>query len=146
MKSLALAIIAFGTITAAVVIDHPNYASLAGMSHEDLALYERSIKVVGAQPLPPPIKDTSFKLIYDKKHPHHKAGKKDQRGASYLHRLRLTLTLSAGPCPGLNTLASHGVCPCHPLAIHVTDRTSAVPAPQRSGHSCADHRRRPDRF
>jgi len=82
MNPLTFALIALGTTAAAAVIDHPEYASLAGMSEEDLAVYERGIKIVGAQPLPPPIKDTSFKLVYDKKHPFRKAGKNDQRGTS----------------------------------------------------------------
>jgi len=69
MNLLAYVSIALGTAAAAAVVDHPDYASLAGMSNEDLAVYERSIKIVGSQPLPPPIKDTSFKLIYDEKHP-----------------------------------------------------------------------------
>ena len=86
MNLLAYVSIALGTAAAAAVVDHPDYASLAGMSNEDLAVYERSIKIVGSQPLPPPIKDTSFKLIYDEKHPHHKAGKNDQRG---LYSLRV---------------------------------------------------------
>ncbi|KAG8213290.1 hypothetical protein J3R82DRAFT_11765 [Butyriboletus roseoflavus] len=46
----------------------------------------------GAQPLPHAIKDTSAKLVYDSAHPY----EPDQPGDI------------RGPCPGLNTLASHG--------------------------------------
>jgi len=121
MKSFALALLAMGTSAAAAAIDHPEYASLAGMSDEDLAVYERSINVIGAQPLPPPLQDTSFKLIYDKKHPFVKAGKNDQRGMSQCQRPKKALIVATGPCPGLNTLASHGVCYCLVFATGQAD-------------------------
>jgi len=46
----------------------------------------------GAQPVPPPINDTSSKLVFDEAHPFQPDAPGDIRG----------------PCPGLNTLASHG--------------------------------------
>ncbi|KAG6373767.1 heme-thiolate peroxidase [Boletus reticuloceps] len=49
----------------------------------------------GPQPLPPPIKDTSEKLVNDFAHPFKPLRPHDIRG----------------PCPGLNTLASHGYLP-----------------------------------
>ncbi|KAH7102097.1 heme-thiolate peroxidase [Auriculariales sp. MPI-PUGE-AT-0066] len=98
--AVALAV-CFGTCAvSAGIIDHPDYASVAGLTHEEVELYERSIKVVGAQPLPPAPTDTSFKLVHDKNHPFVKAKSGDQRG----------------PCPGLNTLASHGYLPHNGVA------------------------------
>lgn len=47
----------------------------------------------GAHPAPGPLKDDSAKLVHDVAHPFKAPGPNDIRG----------------PCPGLNTLASHGV-------------------------------------
>jgi hypothetical protein len=47
----------------------------------------------GASPAPGPPSDTSVKLVNDASHPYKKQRPHDIRG----------------PCPGLNTLASHGV-------------------------------------
>ncbi|EJD35888.1 heme-thiolate peroxidase [Auricularia subglabra TFB-10046 SS5] len=73
------------------------YESLAGLSHDEVEAFARSVKVpiVGGQPVPPPIKDTRSKLVNDRKHPWKPLKKGDQRG----------------PCPGLNALASHGYLP-----------------------------------
>ena len=72
----------------------PEYRSLAGLSpHEVRAVARTFSSTPGAQPLPPPINDTSAKLVYDADHPY----MADQPGDI------------RGPCPGLNTLASHGV-------------------------------------
>ena len=72
----------------------PEYRSLAGLSqHEVRAVARTYSSTPGAQPLPPPINDTSAKLVYDRAHPY----QPDQPGDI------------RGPCPGLNTLASHGV-------------------------------------
>ena len=72
----------------------PEYRSLAGLSqHEVRAVARTFSSTPGAQPLPPPINDTSAKLVYDAAHPY----QPDQPGDI------------RGPCPGLNVLASHGV-------------------------------------
>lgn len=73
----------------------PAYQSLAGWSREDVDLFirEHGDGLVGAQPAPPKLNDTSVKLAYDDKHPYIAPGPDDIRG----------------PCPGLNTLANHGV-------------------------------------
>lgn len=72
----------------------PEYRSLAGLSPEEVRLVARTFsRTPGAQPLPPPINDTSAKLVYDAAHPYLPDRPGDIRG----------------PCPGLNTLASHGV-------------------------------------
>ncbi|KZV98543.1 aromatic peroxygenase precursor [Exidia glandulosa HHB12029] len=71
------------------------YDSLAGLTRDEVDAFARSVKVVGGQPIPPPIKDTSLKLVVDKDHQWKPLRAGDQRG----------------PCPGLNALASHGWLP-----------------------------------
>ncbi|KAG9313426.1 heme-thiolate peroxidase [Chiua virens] len=79
----------------------PEYRSLAGLSPQEVRAVERSFsQTPGAQPLPPPINDTSSKLVYDAAHPY----LPDQPGDI------------RGPCPGLNTLASHGYLPRNGVA------------------------------
>ncbi|KAH0833038.1 Chloroperoxidase, partial [Lanmaoa asiatica] len=71
----------------------PEYRSLAGLSPQEVRAVVRTFSSTsGPQPLPPPINDTSAKLVYDAAHPY----QPDQPGDI------------RGPCPGLNTLASHG--------------------------------------
>lgn len=71
-----------------------HYASLAGRSDEEIEFFMRTtdVPIVGAGPPPPAQKDTRAKLVADAAHPFIPATAKDIRG----------------PCPGLNTLASHG--------------------------------------
>jgi len=71
----------------------PQYGSLAGLSERELDEILPRLEHVGAQPPPGPINDTSSKLVNDKAHPWKPLRPEDIRG----------------PCPGLNTLASHGV-------------------------------------
>lgn len=73
----------------------PEHRSLAGLSPEEVQTVMQLFKdsMPGPQPLPPPINDTSSKLVNDPDHPFEPTRPDDMRG----------------PCPGLNTLASHGV-------------------------------------
>ena len=72
----------------------PEHRSLAGLSPNEVRAVARTFRSTpGAQPLPSPINDTSAKLVYDAAHPYQPDRPGDIRG----------------PCPGLNTLASHGV-------------------------------------
>lgn len=71
----------------------PEWGSLAGLSNREIEEFARSIKPTGAHPAPGPDPDTHAKLVNDAAHPYRAAGPGDIRG----------------PCPGLNTLASHGV-------------------------------------
>lgn len=73
----------------------PSYGSLAGLSDREINEFARTAEVAltGAKPAPGPLKDDGVKLIADAAHPYQAAGSNDMRG----------------PCPGLNTLASHGV-------------------------------------
>lgn len=78
-----------------VIADFPEYRSLAGLSPEEVQIVmENFDDMPGAQPLPPPISYTGPKLVNDAAHPFEPLRPGDIRG----------------PCPGLNTLASHGVC------------------------------------
>jgi unspecific peroxygenase len=71
------------------------YASLGGLRVQEIELFINDYgPFPGASPPPPPATDTSLKLVNDANHPYQKPGPNDIRG----------------PCPGLNTLASHGVC------------------------------------
>ncbi|KAE9396118.1 Cloroperoxidase [Gymnopus androsaceus JB14] len=71
----------------------PEYRSLAGLSAAEVRAVARTFQSTpGAQPPPPAINDTSSKLVFDDAHPYEPARPGDIRG----------------PCPGLNTLASHG--------------------------------------
>ncbi|KAH7098865.1 heme-thiolate peroxidase [Auriculariales sp. MPI-PUGE-AT-0066] len=93
--TLALIVFTGATATLAGVVHHPEHSSLAGLSNEPLGVHASSVKVVGAQPMPPKPTDTSYKLVDVKNHPHRQLVPGDQRG----------------PCPGLNVLASHGYLP-----------------------------------
>ncbi|KZP09818.1 hypothetical protein FIBSPDRAFT_963680 [Athelia psychrophila] len=80
----------------------PSYGSLAGLSDREIAEFARTadVALTGAQPALGPLKDDGVKLIADAAHPHKAAGPNDIRG----------------PCPGLNTLASHGYLPRNGIA------------------------------
>ena len=90
----------FSALTfASVVSGFPAYGSLAGLSIEERDLIISKLQVRQADPPPGPLNDTSAKLVNDKDHPWEPLKPGDIRG----------------PCPGLNTLASHGVCNTHTL-------------------------------
>ncbi|KIM43700.1 hypothetical protein M413DRAFT_387030 [Hebeloma cylindrosporum] len=73
----------------------PSYGTLAGLSRAELDTVLPTLQRGVLEPPPGPLKDTRAKLVNDKSHPWKPAGKNDIRG----------------PCPGLNTLASHGWLP-----------------------------------
>lgn len=85
---------------ASVVLSFPSHESLAGRSPAELELILPRLEARGAEPPPGPLKDTSAKLVNDKKHPWKPLTPNDIRG----------------PCPGLNTLASHGWLPRNGIA------------------------------
>lgn len=72
----------------------PQYGSLAGLSKKELDAILRTLQHRDIPDPPEPIKDTGLKLVNDLKHPYQDPQPGDIRG----------------PCPGLNTLANHGVC------------------------------------
>lgn len=82
---------------ASVVSAFPSYQSLAGLSQREVDHVVRSVEYRKPPPPPGPLKDTSAKLVNDREHPWEPLKKGDIRG----------------PCPGLNTLASHGVSPLY---------------------------------
>ena len=75
------------------VLSFPSYGSLAGLSDEVLDRIIPTLQMRDSEPPPGPLNDTSAKLVNDKHHPWEPLRHGDIRG----------------PCPGLNTLASHGV-------------------------------------
>lgn len=88
LHSVAI-LLTLSTYTVAI----PAWGSLAGLSEEEIELFARTVTVVGAHPPPGPNPNTSSFLVNDDAHPYRSPGPNDIRG----------------PCPGLNTLASHGV-------------------------------------
>lgn len=73
------------------VLAIPSYASLAGLTREEVDNFARSDPwaMTGALPTPPEHTDTVSKLVHDAAHPYKAPCPTDNRG----------------PCPGLNTLA-----------------------------------------
>lgn len=93
MSRLLVLALAFG---ATGVLSFPAYGSLAGLSVEERNHIIPTLKFrdAASEPPPGPLNDTSTKLVNDAAHPWMPLQEGDIRG----------------PCPGLNTLASHGVC------------------------------------
>ena len=93
----------------------PSYGSLAGLSEREIREFVRTAEVplVGAQPAPGPLADDSSKLVADAAHPYQPAGPNDIRG----------------PCPGLNTLASHGVSMSYLSSPIILTCSFLVPSP-----------------
>ncbi|KAJ3505386.1 heme-thiolate peroxidase [Agrocybe chaxingu] len=87
-------------VFAARVFAFPSHASLAGLSEHELDEIIPTLEVREPAPLPGPLEDTSAKLVNDDAHPWQPLRPGDIRG----------------PCPGLNTLASHGYLPRNGIA------------------------------
>ncbi|PPQ79317.1 hypothetical protein CVT25_002573 [Psilocybe cyanescens] len=103
MRIVTLALYSVLTIlhfNAAVSLVFPSYGSLAGLSTEQLNHIIPRLEYQPPQMPPPPQNDTSARLVNDAAHPWMPARPGDQRG----------------PCPGLNTLASHGYLPRNGIA------------------------------
>ncbi|KAF9479958.1 aromatic peroxygenase precursor [Pholiota conissans] len=78
-----------------LAVAFPSYGSLAGLSPRELDEIIHTLTIRSPPSPPGPLNDTSAKLVNDRLHPWKPAGENDIRG----------------PCPGLNTLASHGWLP-----------------------------------
>jgi hypothetical protein len=90
IRSLVLTVLAF----ASVATSFPSYGSLAGLTEAELEAIIPTLHIRDVPPPPGPLKFNGTKLVNDKDHPYMPLQPGDMRG----------------PCPGLNTLASHGVC------------------------------------
>ncbi|KAF8504016.1 Chloroperoxidase [Gautieria morchelliformis] len=85
---------------AAAAVAFPSYQSLAGLSRKELDNVLPMLVHRSPESPPGPLSDTSAKLVNDKAHPWEPLRPGDIRG----------------PCPGLNTLASHGWLPRNGIA------------------------------
>jgi unspecific peroxygenase len=86
----ALIVLAFTSLATSF----PSYGSLAGLTESELEAIIPTLEIRGVEPPPGPLKFNGTMLVNDKDHPFMPLQPGDIRG----------------PCPGLNTLASHGVC------------------------------------
>ena len=98
----SLAVFTLLALKACTVSAFPAYQSLAGLTREELDAAVASVNFVPPPPPPGPLSDQSAKLVNDAAHPYQPLQPGDQRG----------------PCPALNTLASHGV--SEPIAAFET--------------------------
>ena len=89
IRPLVLVVLAF----ASIAISFPSYGSLAGLSEAELAAIIPTLEIREVEPPPGPLAFSGTKLVNDPEHPFQPLRPGDIRG----------------PCPGLNTLASHGV-------------------------------------
>ena len=89
IRPLILAVLGF----ASIATSFPSYGSLAGLSKSELEAIIPTLDIREVEPPPGPLEFNGTKLVNDKDHPYQPLRKGDIRG----------------PCPGLNTLASHGV-------------------------------------
>lgn len=80
-------------LNACTVGAFPAYGSLAGLTRDQLDAIVPTLTYQTPENPPGPLQDTSAKLVNDAAHPWKPQAPGDIRG----------------PCPGLNTLASHGV-------------------------------------
>ncbi|PPQ65825.1 hypothetical protein CVT24_012052 [Panaeolus cyanescens] len=90
-----LSFVFLGTLFFNSALAFPKYASLAGLPRGALDNIVPKLPYRPPETPPGPLKDTRAKLVNDKKHPWKPLRRGDIRG----------------PCPGLNTLASHGYLP-----------------------------------
>jgi hypothetical protein len=86
---LVLVVLAF----ASIATSFPAYGSLAGLTESELEAIIPTLDIRDVELPPGPLKFNGTKLVNDKDHPFEPLRRGDIRG----------------PCPGLNTLASHGV-------------------------------------
>ncbi len=105
---------------------YPSHMSLAGLTREQLDQIVPALTFVPPPPPPGPLNDTSAKLVNDPAHPWMPLQPNDIRGV----------------CPGLNTLASHGVRSIISMKLFLGITVSLlrpVPPPKRYSHAQPDH-------
>ena len=85
----------FVLVFASIATSFPaSYGTLAGVSEAELAVIIPTLQIRGVESPPGPLVSSGTKLVNDREHPFQPQRPGDLRG----------------PCPGLNTLASQGVC------------------------------------
>jgi len=107
----------------------PSYSPLAGLNRRELDAVISTLHFKEPESPPGPLSDTSTKLVNDEAHPWKPLRPFDIRG----------------PCPGLNTLASHGVCCNHLSPDHLPDRHFVVSPQKWDRNSGSDHQCGPGR-
>ncbi|KAF5359306.1 hypothetical protein D9756_003057 [Leucocoprinus leucothites] len=100
MRLVALALVSVSFAGALPEASYLAHRSLAGLSREQLHVILPRLQVAPPENPPGPLNDTSTKLVNDYAHPWRAPSPNDMRG----------------PCPGLNTLASHGYLPRNGIA------------------------------
>ncbi|KIJ23318.1 hypothetical protein M422DRAFT_276132, partial [Sphaerobolus stellatus SS14] len=95
-KFAAFALLALVRVAIAI----PAYQSLGGLSQREVDLFIRQNPPVVIPNPPGPLVDDGIRMVNDADHPFIAPGPNDMRG----------------PCPGLNTLASHGYLPRNGIA------------------------------
>lgn len=81
-------------LTCDICLCFPNYRSLAGLSARELEQIIPTLEIRTLPSPPGPLDNPRAKLVTDPANPWIAPGPNDIRG----------------PCPGINTLANHGVC------------------------------------
>lgn len=113
-----------------VVVAFPSHGSLAGLHRRQLDALIPTLQLREPESPPGPLSDSSTKLVNDEAHPWKPLQPSDIRG----------------PCPGLNTLASHGVGASLSLELHhLINRHFIVPPKKWHCNSCSDHQCGPGR-
>lgn len=115
-----------------LVTGFPSHGPLAGLSRRQLDAIIPTLQLREPESPPGPLSDTSTKLVNDEAHPWKPLRPSDIRGA----------------CPGLNTLASHGVCAnilsqLHLIVIHPTVPPKKWCRDSSSDHQCGTGRSKP---
>jgi hypothetical protein len=87
-------------VFASIAASFPSHRSLAGLSEAELEVIIPTLEIRSVDPPPGPLKYNGTKLVNDAAHPFQPLRPGDIRG----------------PCPGLNTLASHGYLPRNGIA------------------------------
>jgi len=109
-----------------VVVAFPSYGSLAGLHRRQLDALIPTLQLREPESPPGSLFDASTKLVNDAAHPWKPLRPFDIRG----------------PCPGLNTLASHGVSASLSSQIHhLIGKHFIVSSEKRRCNSSSDHQR-----
>ena len=94
VRPIVLVVLGFASIGTSFPTGSLEYESLAGLSDSEIEAIIPILPISEVESPPGPLEYNGTKLVNDYKHPYEPLQPGEIRG----------------PCPGLNTLASHGVC------------------------------------